>query len=136
MSIITYWIGRHEVLYQLIIAVTILLSVHRNNKQLLQTSVEVFVFNQDFYDQVHEELNQKLSNTVKHFISNINQWMDSVHTKSWTWRAYVTHVFEYLLFTHFKLKRRRLPLQWLVIGVKSKIARKLFCLSHGTWLIT
>ena len=56
----------------------------------------------------------------------------------WTvrWKLKLKHVFEYLLFTHFKLKRRRLPLQWLVIGVKPKIARKLFCLSHDIWPIT
>ena len=38
----------------------------------LQTSAEVFVLNQDVYDQVRDEVNQKLSNRVKHFISNIN----------------------------------------------------------------
>ena len=38
----------------------------------LQTSAEVFVLNQDVYDQVRDEVNQKLSNRVKHLISNIN----------------------------------------------------------------
>lgn len=38
----------------------------------LQTSAHIFVLNQDVYDQVREEVNQKLSNKVKYFISNIN----------------------------------------------------------------
>ena len=47
----------------------------------LQTSAEVFVLNQDVYDQVRDEVNQKLSNRVKHFISNINLQMDLVQTR-------------------------------------------------------
>ena len=48
----------------------------------LQTSAEVYVLNQEVYDQVREEVNQKLGNRVKFFISNISLWMDLVQTKS------------------------------------------------------
>ena len=39
---------------------------------VLQTSAEVSVLNQEVYDQVREEVNQKLGNRVKFFISNIS----------------------------------------------------------------
>ena len=48
----------------------------------LQTSAEVYVLNQEVYDQVREEVNQKLGNRVKFFISNISLWMVLVQTKS------------------------------------------------------